>query len=69
MAEMPWDELRPVLEEHGILQGEVDRPLVLDEDLIEMVRRRLAEHPAPPVSADAAERSMRDVLPPPPPLV
>jgi hypothetical protein len=69
MAEMQWDRLRAVLEQHGILQGDVDRPLVLDEDLIEMVRRRLEEHPEPPVSADVAERAMRDALPPPPPVV
>jgi hypothetical protein len=68
MAEMRWDELRNVLAEHGILEADVDEPLVLGEDLISMVQRRLAEHPAPPVSADVAERAMRDMLPPPPPL-
>jgi hypothetical protein len=68
MADMSWERLRAVLAEHGILEGDVDQPVGLNEDLIEMVHRRLAQHPAPPVSAGAAERSMRGALPPPPPV-
>jgi hypothetical protein len=68
-SEMPWGELRPLLSQHGILQGDVDGPIIFDEDLIEMVRRRLAALSSPPVTPDAAERTMRSMLPPPPPAL
>jgi hypothetical protein len=68
-SEMPWGELRPLLAQHGILHGDVDMPIVFDEDLIEMVRRRLEALESPPVTPDAAERTMRGLLPPPPPAL
>jgi hypothetical protein len=62
VADRTWSEIRPLLAEHGVLQGDVDGPVVFDDGLIQLVRHRLEAMASPPVSPDEAERVMRGVL-------